>query len=150
MARTAKRSMYLVFTLFFFLGMTPPQLHAADWTKLEMTSENVKQLAGLTFAGKLRGVRVKSKEIWNDPNPLQLSISDDTKSARFWGGSDRRPYDFKSIIGVRDGMVVMQFQRAPRLFTVERNGAGKFRISAKYAANFRGRDTNYTLVFNQE
>ena len=153
MTRTAKRSMFLVFTLFFLFGMTPPQLHAADWTKVKMTSENIQQLAGLKFAGEFHRTPQKAGETKIYPPP-RLSISGDGKTARFLarGDGNTRPYNFKSQIGVSDGMLMIGFWRGIRLFTVERNGAGKFRIQTKWGRHGRSTDNyyTYTLVFDQE
>ena len=145
---------FLVFTPVLLFGMTPTQLHAADWTKVKMTSENVKQLAGLKFASKVHSI--SEAGIYDDPYPPRLSISGDGKTARIrGGGGNRRPYRFESQVGARDGMLVMTLWNKIRLFTVERNDAGKFRLSTKYGRHFRHQHrgniyADVTIVFTQE
>ncbi len=143
-----KRLMLLALPLVFILGMAP---QAQAWTEVKMTDENVKQLASLTFAGEYYRTP-QTGEIKIYPPP-RLSISDDTQTARFRAsGGNIRPYDFKTQVGMRDGMLMIMFARAPRLFTVERNGAGKFRIQTKWDRHGRvsGNHYTYTLIFNQQ
>jgi len=58
---------FLVFTSAFLFGISAPQLHADDWTKVKMTSENIQQLAGLNFASQVHSV--SERGIYDDPHP---------------------------------------------------------------------------------
>ena len=149
MIRTAKRSMFLVFTLFILLGMTPPQLHAQDWTEVKMTDENVKQLAGLQFVAEetwdTTGIT------WLPTNSTRLSISADAKFATFdGGGGNRRKFKFRQAITVTGGKIALQLYRSLRTFTVYRNSAGKYRLSTRFDHENRNGFFDVRIVFTQE
>ncbi len=121
MTRTAKRSMYLVFTLFFFLGMTPPQLHAADWTEFKITRASIQQLDGLKFSGKLEANPL-SPEATGFSDKASLWILDEAQEFRFAGRMwEGRSFDYERPLRMKGGKLRIPFMKGARLFTVERN-----------------------------
>ena len=147
-----KRLMLLALPLVFILGVTPPQLHAADWTEFKVTRASIQQLDGLKFAGKVEGSPL-SPETEAFSHSASLSISDEAQNFRFagqiWAGRRKRSFDIDRPLRMKGGKLRVPFMKGARLFTVERNSVGKFRISTEFESPGRQVST-ITLVLTQE
>ena len=143
-----KRLMLLALPLVFILGMTPPQLHAADWIEFKVTRASIQQLDGLKFSGKLEGSPL-SPEATGFSHSASLWISDEAQNFRFAGRMWGRTFDYERPLRMKGGKLRIPFMKGARLFTVERNSAGKFRISTEFDSPGRQVST-ITAVLTQE
>jgi len=138
--------MLLALPLILILGVAT---QAQAWTEVKMTDENIQQLAGLTFVAE--ETWDTTGRTWLPTHSTRLSISADAKRATFdGGGGNRKRFKFAQGITVTDDKIGLRLFGSLRMFTVSRNNAGKYRLSARFDLENRHGLFDVRIVFTQE